>query len=74
MRKAPSSYDWEKLLAHAAILQAKVPSAIQRRIRGKLVLGEIDGIDAGLRNQRRSAPLETTSIKAPGGRDSRCPR
>jgi hypothetical protein len=111
--KAPESYDWEKLLAHAAILQAKVPSAIlvggtaaalhaghrmsfdhdhvlkdlashydkasaalesiagwrtKRRIRGKLILGEIEGIDAGLRNQPRSAPLETISIKAPGGR------
>ena len=113
MGKATESYDWEKLLAHAAILQAKVPSAVlvggtaaalhaghrvsfdhdhvlkdlashydkasaalesiagwrtKRRIRGKLVLGEIEGIDAGLRNQRRSAPLETISIKAPGGR------
>jgi hypothetical protein len=118
MSKASASYDWEKLLAHAAILQAKVPSAIlvggtaaalhaghrisfdhdhvlkdlvthydkanaalesiagwrtKRRIRGKLVLGEIDGIDAGLRNQRRSAPLETTSIEAPGGRRLKVP-
>jgi hypothetical protein len=118
MGKAFTSYDWEKLLAHAAILQAKVPSAVlvggtaaalhaghrvsfdhyhvlkdlathydkanaalesiagwrtKRRIRGKLVLGEIDGIDAGLRNQRRSAPLETTSIKAPGGRALKIP-
>jgi hypothetical protein len=40
----------------------------KRRIRGKLLLGEIHGIDAGLRNQRRSAPLETTTIKTPGGR------
>ena len=118
MTRAPRSSDWEKLLAHAAILQAKVPSAIlvggtaaalhaghrvsfdhdhvlrdlaahydkasaalesiagwrtKRRIRGKLILGEIDGIDAGLRNQRRSAPLETTSIKAPGGRSLQVP-
>ena len=118
MGKASASYDWEKLLAHAAILQAKVPSAIlvggtaaalhaghrisfdhdhvlkdlvthydkanaalesiagwrtKRRIRGKLVLGEIDGIDAGLRNQRRSAPLETTSLEAPGGRRLKLP-
>jgi hypothetical protein len=113
MGKVPLFYDWEKLLAHAAILQAKVPSAVlvggtaaalhaghrvsfdhdhvlkdlathydkanaalesiagwrtKRRIRGKLILGEIEGIDAGLRNQRRSAPLETTSITAPSGR------
>jgi hypothetical protein len=37
------------------------------------VLGEIEGIDAGLRNQRRSAPLETISIKAPGGRELKVP-
>jgi hypothetical protein len=112
------SSDWEKLLAHAALLQAKVPSAVlvggtaaalhaghrisfdhdhvlkdlgmhfdeanaalesivgwrtKRRIRGKLLLGEVDGIDAGLRNQRRSAPLETTSVKAPGGRTLKIP-
>jgi len=113
MRRAPTPYDWEKLLAHAAILQAKVPSAVlvggaaaalhaghrvsfdhdhvlrdldkhydeasaalesiagwktKRRIRGKLVLGEVDGIDAGLRNQRRATPLETTTVKTAGGR------
>ena len=118
MREPERRYDWEKLLAHAAILQAKVPSAVlvggtaaalhaghrisfyhdhvlkdlttrydeasaalesivgwrtKRRIRGKLVLGEIDGIDAGLRNQRRSAPLETTTVKAPGGRILKVP-
>ena len=112
MSDASKSTDWEKLLAHAALLQAKVPSAVlvggtaaalhaghrisfdhdhvlrdlgkhfdeantalesivgwrtKRRIRGKLLLGEVDGIDAGLRNQRRSAPLETTSLKGPGG-------
>jgi hypothetical protein len=118
MGKARGSYDWERLLAHAAILQAKVPSAVlvggtaaalhaghrvsfdhdhvlkdlaahyekanaalesivgwrtKRRIRGKLILGEIEGIDAGLRNQRRSAPLETTSIAMPGGRILKVP-
>jgi hypothetical protein len=109
---------WEKLLAHAALLQARVPSAVlvggtaaalhaghrlsfdhdhvlrdlgrhfdeataalesivgwrtRRRIRGKLLLGELDGVDAGLRNLRRSAPLETTSVKAPGGRTLKIP-
>ena len=118
MREPERRYDWEKLLAHAAILQAKVPSAVlvggtaaalhaghrisfdhdhvlkdltrhydeasaalesivgwrtKRRIRAKLVPGEIDGIDAGLRNQRRSAPLETTTVKAPGGRILKVP-
>jgi hypothetical protein len=118
MHRSSKSYDWETLLAHAAILQAKIPSALlvggtaaalhaghrisfhhdhvlrdfarhydaviatlesiagwrtKRRIRGKLVLGEIDGIDAGLRNQRRTAPLETTSLSAPGGRTLKVP-
>ena len=111
MSKSAVPYDWERLLAHAAILQAKLPSAVlvggtaaalhaghrvsfdhdhvlkdlaahydqataalesiagwrtKRRIRGKLVLGEIEGIDAGLRNQR-TCSLETTLIEAPGG-------
>lgn len=105
--------DWETLLAHAALVQAKVPSAIlvggtaaalharhrysvdhdhvvkdlsrhydesmaavesivgwrtERRVRGKLLLGRIDHIDAGLRNQRRSAPLETTTVPLSNGR------
>ncbi len=110
--------DWERLLAHAALLQTKVPSAVlvgdtaaalhahhrvsfdhdhviedharhydtaiaalesivgwrtRRRVRGKLVLGKIDGLEAGLRNQRRSAPLETTVVKLPGNRQLRLP-
>jgi hypothetical protein len=28
MDEAPKTYDWETLLAHAAVLQAKVPSAV----------------------------------------------
>ena len=112
-RSQPEAYDWEKLLAHAAILQAKVPSAVlvggtaaalhaghrisfdhdhvladlsrhydeattalesiagwktKRRIRGKLILGEFGHIDAGLRNLRRSAPLETTTITTGEGK------
>jgi hypothetical protein len=39
----------------------------KRRMKGKLVLGGIEGIDAGLRNLRRSAPLETTTIRLKGG-------
>lgn len=110
--------DWESLLAHAAVLQTKVPGAVlvggtaaalhaghrisfdhdhvvedlgrnydkaiamlesivgwrtRRRIRGKLVLGGIGGIDAGLRSQRRSAPLETTNVKLKGGASLRIP-
>jgi hypothetical protein len=112
-RSQPEAYDWEKLLAHAAMLQAKVPSAIlvggtaaalhaghrmsfdhdhvladlsrhydeataalesiagwrtKRRIRGKLILGEFGNIPAGLRNLRRSAPLETTTITTADGK------
>jgi hypothetical protein len=97
--------DWETLLAHAALLQAKIPAAIlvggtaaavhaghrisfnhdhvvkdlaknydaairalesiagwhtHRRVKGKMVLGNVNKIAAGLRNQRRSAPLEAT--------------
>ncbi len=118
MRETKRSYDWEKLLAHAAMLQAKVPAAVlvggtaaalhaghrissyhdhvlkdlalhyndavaalesiagwrtTRRVRGKLVLGEIEDIQAGLRNQRRSAPLETTTVRAPGGKTLKVP-
>ncbi|HZD52138.1 MAG TPA: hypothetical protein VE175_03770, partial [Woeseiaceae bacterium] len=48
-------------------LEAVVGWRTRRRIKGKLVLGEIDGIDAGVRNQRRSAPLETTTIELDDG-------
>ncbi len=117
-RKPSSVPEWETLLAHAAILQTKIPGAVlvggsaaalhvghrlsfdhdhvisnldkdyekanaalesiagwrtKRRVRGKLVLGAIDQIEAGLRNQRRSAPLETTTIKLKGGRELELP-
>ncbi|MHB1544762.1 MAG: hypothetical protein ACYCS1_11125 [Gammaproteobacteria bacterium] len=110
--------DWETLLAHAAILQTKVPGAVlvggtaaalharhrisfdhdhvlkdldqhydqalraletivgwrtKRLVKGKLVLGAIDRIDAGLRNQRRTAPLEITSLALSGDRTLRVP-
>ncbi|HEU4617710.1 MAG TPA: hypothetical protein VFV10_06685, partial [Gammaproteobacteria bacterium] len=110
--------DWERLLAGAAVLQAKVPNAVlvgdtaaalhaghrfsfdhdhviedlsanydeaiaaletivgwrpRRRIRGKLVLGAIEGIEAGLRNQRRAAPLETTVLELKDGRRVKIP-
>jgi len=45
----------------------------KRRVKGRLVLGEIHGIDAGLGNQMRSAPLETTTIDLPGGRMLKLP-
>jgi hypothetical protein len=110
--------DWEKLLAHAALLQAQIPNAVlvggtaaalhadhrfsfdhdhviaelgkhydeataalesivgwrtKRRVRGKLLLGAIDGVEAGLRNLRRSAPLETTTVELKDGRQIKVP-
>lgn len=55
------------------VLESIVGWRTKRRVRGKLVLGEIDRIDAGVRNQRRSAPLETTTLELPGGRKLRVP-
>ena len=113
MTKRAEVPDWETLLAHAAALQAKIPSAIlvggtaaavharhrfsidhdhvvkdlannydaairalesiagwrtNRRVKGKMVLGGVNNIAAGLRNQRRSVPLETTEVSVRGGR------
>lgn len=110
--------EWERLLAHAALLQARLPNAIlvggtaaalhadhrvsfdhdhviaeldrhydeataalesivgwrtRRRVKGKLLLGAIEGIDAELRNLRRTAPLETIVLEAGGGRELRVP-
>lgn len=45
----------------------------RRRIRGKLVLGEAEGIDAGVRNQRRNAPLETVDVDLGKGRRLKLP-
>src|SRR5260370_10609891 len=56
-----------------AALESIVGWRTKRRITGKLVLGEINGIDAGLRNQRRSAPLETVTLDLPGGRNLNLP-
>lgn len=110
--------EWEKLLAHAALLQARLPTAVlvggtaaalhadhrfsfdhdhvvaeldkvydeataalesivgwrtKRRVRKKLLLGTIDGVEAGLRNLRRSAPLETTELELADGRRLKVP-
>lgn len=118
MAEKHKAQDWETLLAHAALLQAKLPSAIlvggtaaalhaghrisfdhdhvlkdldkhydkasrtlesvvgwraTRRVQGKLLLGNIGGIEAGLRNLRRSAPLETITIKLPDGKQLKVP-
>jgi hypothetical protein len=44
-----------------------------RRVKGKMVLGNVNKIAAGLRNQRRSAPLETTELVLQNGRRLRLP-
>lgn len=117
-RKRSNTPEWEKLLAHAALLQTRIPGAVlvggsaaalharhrfsfdhdhvvrdlereydeatealeaiagwrtNRKVRGKLVLGAIDGVDAGLRNLRRSAPLETIVVEVAGGRRIKVP-
>jgi hypothetical protein len=118
VKKQAEIPDWETLLAHAALLQAKIPAAIlvggtaaavhaghrisfdhdhvvkdltknydaallalesiagwrtRRRLKGKMVLGNVDRIAAGVRNQRRSAPLETTEVSVQDGRRLRLP-
>lgn len=118
MARGPKVPDWEKLLAHAAVLQTRVPGAVlvggtaaalhaghrisfdhdhviaelgrnydraiaalesiagwrtRRRVKGRLVLGDIEGIDAGLRNLRRAAPLETTTVRLRNGSELRIP-
>jgi hypothetical protein len=54
-------------------LESIVGWRTRRRVRGKLVLGSAGGIQAGLRNQRRAAPLETIAIRAPGNLRLRLP-
>jgi hypothetical protein len=56
-----------------ATLESIVGWRTERRVRGKLVLGKIHGIEAGLRNRRRSAPLDTILVTVPGGRTLRVP-
>lgn len=88
MAKVRAFPDWETLLAHAALLQTAAPSKYdqsiaalesivgwrtKRRVKGKLVLGSIDKIEAGLRNQRRSAPLETITLELANGRKLKVP-
>jgi hypothetical protein len=118
VRNARRTPDWEKLLAHAALLQTRIPNAVlvggtaaalhaghrfsfdhdhvirdlereyeravgaleaitgwrtNRRVRGKLLLGAVDGVEAGLRNLRRSAPLDTTVVELADGRRIKLP-
>ncbi len=118
MKRGGAIPAWETLLAHVAVLQARIPGAVlvggtaaaihakhrysldhdhviqnlaggyeaamsalesiagwrtERRVRGKLVLGKVDGIAAGLRNQLRKAPLETTMVTTREGKILRLP-
>jgi hypothetical protein len=44
-----------------------------RRMHGTMVLGEAEGIAAGLRNQKRAAPLETIEVEVAPGQALRVP-
>ena len=68
IRNLETHYD-----ASYAALQSIAGWKTTRRIRGKLLLGESEGIAAGLRNQKRSAPLETVEVEIAGGRTLRVP-
>ncbi len=68
MRNLERTYD-ESFAALESIAGWKTA----RRIRGKMVLGEADGIAAGLRNQKRAAPLETIDVETTKGHTLRVP-
>lgn len=57
----------------AAALESIAGWRTERRVRGTMVLGEADGIAAGLRNQRRAIPLETIDLKIGKGQMLRVP-
>ena len=44
-----------------------------RKVRGTMLLGEADGIAAGVRNQKRAAALETIDVEVAPGRTLRVP-
>lgn len=68
MRELQNDYD-----AALAELESIAGWRTNRRVPGKLILGEKDGIAAGLRNQRRAAPLETVEIEVTPGRAIKVP-
>jgi hypothetical protein len=68
IRDLEQNYD-----AACAALETIAGWRANRKVRGKLVLGAIEGVEAGLRNLRRSAPLETTVVEVTGGRELRLP-
>jgi hypothetical protein len=62
VRDLGANYD-----AALAALESIAGWRTRRKIRGKLVLGRVGAIEAGLRHLRRSAPLETTRFKLRSG-------
>jgi hypothetical protein len=54
-------------------LESIVGWRTDRKVRGKMLLGSVAGIAAGLRNQRRKAPLDTTIVRTPEGKELRIP-
>jgi hypothetical protein len=58
LRDLGANYD-----AALAALESIAGWRTYRKIRGKLVLGSVGPVEAGLRHLRRSAPLETTTLK-----------
>ncbi len=68
MRNLEKNYD-ESFAALESIAGWKTA----RRIRGTMVLGEAGGIAAGLRNQKRTAPLEVIDVQTARGPTLRVP-
>jgi hypothetical protein len=54
-------------------LESIVGWRTERKVHGKLVLGNVSGIAADLRDQRRKAPLETTVVRTAEGKELRIP-
>lgn len=59
--------------AALAALETLAGWRTRRKVRGRMALGEAEGISGGLRNLRRAAPLETVEIAIADGRTLRVP-
>ncbi len=66
MKDLAKGYD-----AAVAALESIVGWRTKRRVKGKMVLGEVQDIDAGLRSLRRSEPLERERGRGVPVRDPR---
>jgi len=77
-----STLDHDHVLADLAdrfdavlgVLRAEPTFAEARTVPGKLILGSLDGIEVGVRQQRRAKPLETHQLDLPSGRTLTVPR